>query len=105
MVLPTEIWQPQIKKYWVECGYLDADSYSCPDIQKIMASSKVHWTSSLRQQFLEVLPTLLREAFTTDDIRGITEDSFDKLGLPLDTDSHGNEYPLSKSTILLLAGL
>jgi hypothetical protein len=25
----------QIKKYWVECGYLDADSYSCPDVQKI----------------------------------------------------------------------
>jgi hypothetical protein len=90
----------QIKKYWVECGYLDADSYSCQDVQKMMSSSKVHWNPSLRQQFFGALPTLLRAAFTTDDIRGIIEDSFDKLGLPLDTDCHGHEYVLSRCTII-----
>jgi hypothetical protein len=45
-----------IKKYWVECEYLDPDSYyySCLDVQKIMSSSKVQWNASLCQQSFEV---------------------------------------------------
>jgi hypothetical protein len=89
-----------IKKYWIECGYLDGGSYSCPDVTRIMSSSKVHWDPSLREQFYGALPTLLREAFSTDDIRGITEDSFDKIGVPLDTDCNGNEYVLSRCSII-----
>jgi hypothetical protein len=81
----------KIKKYWVECGYLDADSYSCPDVIKIMSSSKVHWNPSLRHQFLESLPSLLRKAFKTDD----------KLGVPVDTDCNGHGYLLSRSTTVL----
>jgi hypothetical protein len=40
MLLPTEV-RLKSTRIWVECGSLDADSCSCPDVQKILLQAFV----------------------------------------------------------------
>jgi len=76
--------QNQIKKAWIDCGYLDEKTYTCPDVFKIMEATSIAWTDELREAFMEYLPPLLEEAFTTDSISGIKEEFYDNLCFPLD---------------------
>jgi len=98
--------QNQIKKAWIDCGYLDEKTYTCPDVFKIMDATSIKWTDKLRKDVLErYLPRLLKEAFTTDSITGIKEESYDNLGVPLDSDCHGEEYPLVNPTVISMEKL
>ena len=93
--------QNQIKKAWIDCGYLDEKTYTCPDVFKIMDATSIRWTDKLRKDVLErYIPRLLKEAFTTDSITGIKEESYDNLDVPLDSDYHGEEYPLVNPTVI-----
>ena len=76
---------------YVDCGVIDGDTHTTPDVFAIMASFNIVWTKERRLWFISEIGEALNEYSKKGQI---DESLFDKLCFTLDKDDKGMDYPL-----------
>jgi hypothetical protein len=84
----------KIEKAFVDAGFVDRVTKTCPDIYQMMSMCGTDFDKNRlrREAFIDNLETVIAEHVR----RGyVSEEFFDTLGVAVDMDAHGREYPLT----------
>jgi hypothetical protein len=90
----------KVQQAYVSSGFIDGVTFSCTDINQVMAASKVNWNFGVmsRDEFLDCVETCTAEMFKTGRV---SEETYDNLDFPKDSDVRGNIYELTDSRDVL----
>ena len=81
---------------FVIVGQLNKETLQGPDTYVIMGRLKGAYTVEERDQWIRDIPVLIQELRQFGYIR---EETFDKLGYPVDTDEKGQEHKLTSNIL------
>jgi hypothetical protein len=98
-------WEHQkIEKAFVDAGFIDRVTKTCPDIYQMMSMCGIDFDKNRlrREAFIDNLETVIAEHVRCGYV---SEEFFDTLGLTVDMDAHGREYPLTATTTTTNEGI
>jgi hypothetical protein len=98
-------WEHQkIEKAFVDAGFIDRVTKTCPDIYQMMSMCGIDFDKNRlrREAFIDNLETVIAEHVRCGYV---SEEFFDTLGVTVDMDAHGREYPLTATTTTTNEGI
>jgi hypothetical protein len=92
-------WEKQkvVEKAFIDAGFINRVTKTCPDIYQMMSMCGIDFDKNRlrRESFIDNLETVIAEHVRSGYV---SEEFFDSLGVAVDIDAHGREYPLLPHT-------
>jgi hypothetical protein len=85
--------QHKVVQAFVDAGFIDRTSKTCPDIYQMMTMCGIDFEKNRlrREAFMPVIAEHVQSGY-------VSEEFFDSLGVAVDMDAHGREYPLTATS-------